>query len=154
MNNLPPLIITTPALPKSKFQVPWKWLVVNVVIYFLCLVLPAIYLDNEDVWLGAHVLLIGWLGVLKGQFGWFANPLWLISMICLLLRLRITTIVVAFLAVLVGFTSLSLIGTEIPKNEAGVGGSLIVSSFGPAWNVWLSALATPGISAIWLKKST
>jgi hypothetical protein len=103
------------------------------------------------VWLGAEVLALGWMGVFIGQYGWAANPLWLVSLVCLLLRHRPATVVLAALAFMVGCTSFSLIGSRIPMDEAGTRHA-IVSAFGPAFPVWLAALLAPAFCTLRLNR--
>jgi hypothetical protein len=45
---------------------------IPIALWLISLVVPAVGGDN-DVGMGWQVLLIGWLGILNAQFGWFAN---------------------------------------------------------------------------------
>lgn len=119
--------------------------------FLASIALPAVKLDDGTVWFGAHMLGIGWLGVFLGQFGWVANLFWFFAMIFLPLRLRTTTLVFTSLAFLSGLSSFTLIGAEIPMDEAGVN-KAIATAFGPACYVWLGALLAPGITTFWVKR--
>lgn len=65
---------------------------------------------------GWFFLMMGPLGVLVGQFGWFANPLMLLSVLPLTARGKLEVIFALAAVLLVGSTSLL---TYIPNDVAG-----------------------------------
>lgn len=61
-------------------------LILSVALYVASLALPAMRelgLGAVPPTLGLMVLVMGWLGVLSGQFGWLANLFWVIGAYCL-----------------------------------------------------------------------
>jgi len=84
---------------------------------------------------GWEFMALGWMGPLSGQFGWYANPLMAIALLCAVLRWHRASIVFATLGALVAMSSLSLIVMGLPKNEGGVG-HLGFSAFLPGYYLW------------------
>ncbi|MBJ6759142.1 hypothetical protein JGU66_00115 [Myxococcaceae bacterium JPH2] len=86
--------------------------------------MPALVLFNtgtgkEDSMWGATLLLLGWMGAFVMLWGWFANPLLLLTLILLLLGKYRGAFWVGVVAVLVGLSSLSWYLHSIPADEAG-----------------------------------
>ena len=61
---------------------------VALVLWASSLMLPAVTMCPDIVWPGWHVVLLGPLGLIIGQFGWYANPLLLWMSLRLLFRYR------------------------------------------------------------------
>ena len=129
---------------------PWLALGITLAPLFVSLALPALTLDDGTVWSGAYLFCMGWLGVVIGQYGWLANIAWFLAIFCLLLRSRIPVIAFSVLALLLSLASFTVIGTEIPMDEAAVK-KATPTAFGPALYVWLLALLTPAIIIFWVK---
>ncbi|MBU8897773.1 hypothetical protein KRR26_19335 [Corallococcus sp. M34] len=65
------------------------------------------------------LLLCGWLGAVEMQWGWFANPLLLLTLILLLMGRYRGAFWVGVVAVLVGLSTLSWYQHSIPADEGG-----------------------------------
>jgi hypothetical protein len=96
---------------------------------------------------GWEFLLLGWMGPLSGQFGWYANPLMLIALCCSLARWRKAAQVFATFAALAVLSSLALIVMGLPKNEGGVG-HLGFSAFLPGYFAWALAHVSGWIGGV------
>ena len=95
--------------------------------------------------MGYEVLLMGPLGILFLQFAWFANPLFLVSIVFVGLGWRIATAIVAAIAVIIALDMLTLPGTLIYLDEGGVNTTTALGFSAGAW-VWLAAMVAPLIS--------
>ncbi|MGC4016245.1 MAG: hypothetical protein QM755_17240 [Luteolibacter sp.] len=118
-------------------------------IFGLACALPAYHLQNGDRWLGAQVLLMGWMGLFFGQLGWCANLLYFPAIITLLCRCWKITTILAGLAFLIGLHSFALANREIPLDEGGVN-KTTVAAIGAAPAVWLASIVVLGGGALLL----
>ncbi len=96
---------------------------------------------------GWEFMVLGWMGPLSGQFGWYANPLMAIALLCAVLRWHRASIVFATLGALVAMSSLALIVMGLPKNEGGVG-HLGFSAFLPGYYLWAAAHVAGWIGSV------
>jgi hypothetical protein len=100
-----------------RIQLMWLIYIATFLVFVYSLFVPAISfspskrLDGSDIqeWRGWWFLLLGPLGILIGQFGWWANPLMLPSALPLK---RTLTLVFAVLAILLAASSVTL--TYVP----------------------------------------
>jgi hypothetical protein len=109
------------------------------VLFILSLLVPAVSISKDafkhldcadpDMAPGWFLLLIGPLGIFVGQFGWFANPLMLLS--ALPIRKSRKSIIATFAMVLAA-TSVTL--TYFPNDIEGN----MVCGFGPGLYLWLA----------------
>jgi hypothetical protein len=137
-----------PPLPGAPARRPWILIGLTLVIYAVSLFLPALHLDKDPkVWLGAEVLMMGWLGPLMLQFGWVANPLGLAAIIFLIFRQWTLALIVAVIALLLGLSSLTIVGQQLYLDEGGVNKALVLG-LGPAFHVWMAALVLPAVATI------
>src|SRR5215471_5022620 len=94
------------------FRARLVMLLPSLLLYLVACVTPAIDFLKNGVepmsWYGVEALGLGALGVLIGQYGWFANPLLLLSFMLVLFRRFIAASVFAVLAVAVAMHSFSL----------------------------------------------
>ncbi len=120
------------------------------VVYVVACCLPAVSLENQEVWHGGRLLALGWMGIFIGQVGWFANVGLLAAALFLLFRWHWVAFILAALSLLVGFQAFSLNQQLLPMDEAGVN-HVRVASMGPATHVWLASIALVGIGALVLK---
>jgi hypothetical protein len=113
--------------------------VAALILFIFCLFEPAVsvsknpfrHLDcaNPDKESGWLFLLTGPLGILIGQFGWFANPLMILTALPLRKSLKVLFTIVA---IALATTSLTL--TYIPNDVDGN----MVCGFEPGLYVWLA----------------
>jgi len=126
----------------------WGSLVVIAVSLFLFLLAcatPAMVFDKET-WLGIQVLVLGWQGFFLGQFAWFANLFWLLSLLLVLLRRWVLALVATLLAILVALDALSFFGTKVPLDEAFVN-TMVFHSYHLGFYSWVASIAAVGIGA-------
>lgn len=111
-------------------------LIGSITCYVLALYAPAFYYDDTESWSGISALLTGWLGILFGYVSWLANPLFLASWVCILLK--DSTLIISS-SVLGCILCLSfLFHKEIVINEAG--GTGIISGMGLGFWLWFASL--------------
>jgi hypothetical protein len=120
-------------------------------LYGVSLFLPAMIFDHgkrpEDTYPGAAVLVMGWLGLFVGQFGWFANMPWLIAMVGVIARIPLMAAIPSVLALGISLHTFVLFSHEVPRDEGGVN-NMILTGLGPGAYVWWLALAAPLIWAV------
>jgi hypothetical protein len=103
-----------PPIPTPKEQWRGRWAVcgISLSLFLAACAAPAIYMqrDNGDVYatFGYKILPVGWLGILVGQFAWFANFALLGSWICTLCQWRIPATLFAAIALLIAVDTLDL----------------------------------------------
>lgn len=95
---------------------------------------------TKDVMLGLRVLVIGWSGIFAGIVAWYANPFWLLGVAMSFWKKPTVGIIVGVLALAIGYTTLSLIGRELPADEGNVKKMTVVRIL-PGFYVWMSSLA-------------
>lgn len=123
-----------------------RYLIASMVLWAISNALPAVRFIEEPItanpayqtMFGWEFTILGWLGPLSGQFGWYANPLMLLALCSCLARWRRTAQVLATLGALAAMSSLALIVMGLPKNEGGVG-HLGFSAFLPGYYLWAAA---------------
>jgi hypothetical protein len=144
--------MTKPATAKRGFFSGvgcWGSLVVILVslfLYVIACVAPAMVFDKET-WRGFEVLLSGWMGVFLGQFAWFANLFWGLSLLLALLRRWFLTMAATILTFLIALDAFSFVGAKVPLDEAFVN-SMIFRSYHIGFYFWLASIAAVGIGAM------
>lgn len=126
-------------------------LAISLAFYLTACALPAMTLENRDVWYGWATLLMGWMGLFIGQFGWLANFPYLAALITLLCRQWRTTAILTAVAFLIGLHAFALLNREIPLDEGGVNKGTIVAIGMAPW-VWLASIVLPGVGALMLRE--
>jgi hypothetical protein len=111
--------------------------------------LPAAYLDGFAL-MGYALLFFGPLGVGELQFGWFANPLLLFSLVLLTRphpnrRLRATC---ATLLLLTGASALTW--RTWPDIDVNVDRTLPLTAYGPGYPLWLALVLGTAIAMLFL----
>jgi hypothetical protein len=135
-----------PPLPGAPIRRPWILAGLSLALYFVSLFPTALHLDKPPDWSGGAVLLMGWLGLLLPQPGWLANPLWIVSMGLLIFRVWTAAIIVSVIAVLIGLSSFAFVSHEMLLDEGAVK-KAVVTGLGPAFYLWIAALAVPALAA-------
>ena len=92
------------------------------------------------------VLGMGFMGLLGGIIGWFANPLWLLSLGLLAFRKATASMIVGVGALLIALTSFQILG--------GVQMDSLVPchGLGPAFFIWLVAMSGPLFGAVLFRR--
>ena len=102
---------------------------------------------DKDTWPGIQVLLLGWQGVFLGQFAWFANAFWLLSLLLVFLRRWLLAVGSTFLALLVALDALSFVGTTVPLDEAFVN-TMLFQSYSIGYYAWMASLGIVGLGSV------
>lgn len=114
--------------------------------YLIACVTPAMVLA-KGIWRGYEVLIMGWMGFFLGQWAWFANPFWLLSLLLVFFRRWILTFIVGGFALLIAFDAFSFVGKTIPLDEANVNTTVFLRyDFG--FYFWLASLGVVMIGAV------
>lgn len=110
-------------------------------VYVLSLCLPALQTSDGNV-LGLVVLIEGVFGPMIGLYGWFANPLLLVSL-ATMRRFPIPALVLSMLGLLLAIASVNI--TIIPYDE----GSAKFIDFHAGYFVWLLCFPIAMLGALW-----
>ncbi len=125
-----------------------QFLLAAAVLFAVSLFLPAITYDvsgTSDSMSGLSLLLMGWFAVFAGVFGWLANPLFAFGCVAVLLRRKITSIVLLALSLLLAISSVQLFSTGVMKDESGA--LYPLQFFSAGFYVWLAAIVVALIAA-------
>ncbi len=97
------------------------------------------------------MLALGWQGFFLGQFAWFANLFWLLSLPLVFIRRWILALIAALMAILVAHEAFSFFGATIPLDEAFVN-TMVFRSYHVGFYFWVASIAVVGIGAglMWL----
>lgn len=87
---------------------------------------------------------VGVLGVLMLQFGWFSNPIYLISILCFILKKYNASLVLSVIASLIAFQSLSLL-------DGGGGGEYRINGLAIGFYPWLVSFLVIVVSSYYQK---
>jgi hypothetical protein len=121
------------------------WLV-SVFLFLIACATPAMVFDKET-WPGIQVLVLGWEGAFLGQFAWFANAFWLLSLLLAFLRRWLLTLAATFVAALVARDALAFLGTTVPLDEGGVN-TMVFKSYHVGFYFWMASIAVVGLGAV------
>jgi hypothetical protein len=127
----------------------WGSLVVislSLFLFLLACATPAMVFDQET-WLGVQVLAFGWEGIFIGQFAWYANLFWLLSLLLAFFRRWILTLAATLLAILIALDTLSFFGTKVPLDEGFVN-MMIFQSYHVGYYLWMASIVVVGIGAM------
>jgi hypothetical protein len=160
-NNYPPNPYQHPHAPQhpqsanQKPRLPMRerliFLGISLFFYAVALFTPAVVFKGENPWPGFGALAFGWMAILVGQFGWFANLPLLIGGILLLCRRWIGALVCAILATLFALNSFFLYWQKVPADEAASRYSTL-DYLGAGFYLWLLSILALGVSAVILRK--
>jgi hypothetical protein len=121
------------------------WLV-SLFLFLLACATPAMVFDKET-WPGIQVLVLGWQGVLLGQFAWFANAFWFMSLLFAFFRRWILTLAATLVAILIALDALSFVGAKVPLDEGFVN-MMIFQSYHVGFYFWMASIAVVGVGAV------
>ncbi len=102
---------------------------------------------DRETWIGLQVLTLGWQGIFLGQFAWYANLFWLLSLLLAVFRRWLLTGAAAGLALLIGLNALSFVNARVPLDEAFVN-TMVFQSYAVGFYWWLASVASVGLGAI------
>lgn len=134
------------------FTAERKVIAASAALYAASLILPAIAetypggmrIDEQ----GYLILAMGWMGILIGQVGWFANPVWLLAVVLLWRRRWTGAARASGAAVLLGAVSFALYSTGIPSDS----GDTIKAGLLIGFWVWWSSLWVLAAGAVTLRR--
>jgi uncharacterized membrane protein len=146
----------------QKPRLPWKpriiALLISIGLYALACALPVLDFSKSD-WshnsegpmIGYVALIVGWMGIVLGQFAWLANFIWLLSLLLVLFRCWIATVITAILTTLLALQTYTLFSHKVPANEAATE-YLYLQEIKIGFYVWIASFLAVGISAIILRQ--
>jgi hypothetical protein len=106
---------------------------------------------STEVWEGAKVLGLGWMGMLVGQIAWCANPVMVLSLIFLLFRRWLAAAILTLVALAIAANTLLLFSQEIPVDEASTS-KLRLEHLGIGFYFWVASMIVVVVGAIILRR--
>jgi len=125
-----------------------RFLLAALALFAVSLFLPAITYDvsgTSDSSSGMSLLLMGWFDVFAGVAGWLANPFFAFGCVAVLLRRKLTSIVLLSLSLLLAISSVQLFSTGVMKDESGA--LYPLQHFSAGFYVWLAAIVVALVAA-------
>jgi hypothetical protein len=126
-------------------------LMVSMALYAIACALPALEFKNSsgpnDVMFGLRALAVGWSGIFAAVFGWYANPFWLAGLGFGYFRKPWLAVICGVLAVLIGCSTFSVVGRELPGDEGNVTKTAVVRVL-PGCYVWLASMAALAVAGL------
>jgi hypothetical protein len=120
-------------------------------LFVIACCLPALEFNEsgggQDAMWGAHVLAVGWSGILAGVFAWYANPFWVLGLTLALLRKPRLAALAGGIAIAIACTTFSLFGRALPADEGDVAHMTLVR-FLPGCYLWMASLVTLPVTAL------
>jgi hypothetical protein len=120
-------------------------LIASLGLFAIACCLPALEFSKsqnpKDVLSGANVLAVGWSGIFAGVIAWYANPVWLFGLIMAYIGKPKWAAIAGVIALLIGCTTFSLFGQELPADEGGVNHMTLTRTLAGCY-VWLVSLVT------------
>ena len=124
-------------------------IVIPLGLFLVACALPCLQMKTEALY-GGVILLMGWMGMFAGVWGWFANPLFLLGLLFGALGKRVPAMVFGALAVLVALTVFGSVGKELPGDEGGVTKTAIVGLM-PGAYLWLLGVILLPVTGYFVK---
>jgi hypothetical protein len=124
---------------------------VPLLLFAVACCLPALEFNQtqnpKDILSGINVLAVGWSGIFAGIIAWYANPVWLFSLIMGFAGKTRVAAIFGIIALAIGCTTFSLFGRELPADEGGVTQMTLVRTLTGCY-AWLASLATLPLIAL------
>ena len=120
----------------------------SISLYALCLFLPAFTFDKYPPTFGKTLLGLGWFGILEGEFGWYANPLYPVALLLFAKRHFLMSGILAAFVFGIALTSLQ---TKKWWVNSAVG-SYPIGGYGYGFYSWLFSFAVLFIGAFILAR--
>lgn len=143
-----------PIPPKPRYRMRGRVVVLTItlIIFAISCALPALEFNDPDdaVYYGFRILIVGWLGALIGQFGWFANIFLLVPIFLLLFRRWVAAFFGALVTLAIALHSLMLFHQEVPADEANTR-HIELQHLRIGFYVWLASMVCLGFGALILR---
>jgi hypothetical protein len=122
-----------------KLLSPKYLLSVSVLLFAVSLTQFAFYVNTKDAWSDRAFFpfLIGWLGVIDGEFSWFANPLLVVSWVAASLGKK--TLALASVICAICFAASFMLRDHLIASEAPTYAK--ITGYGPGYWLWLASMA-------------
>uniref|UniRef100_B8HZP2 Uncharacterized protein n=1 Tax=Cyanothece sp. (strain PCC 7425 / ATCC 29141) TaxID=395961 RepID=B8HZP2_CYAP4 len=132
---------------KSNLKVLFPSLI-SLILYGLSLAFPAFeFLHSRgpriEVWPGWQVLFMGWLGIFFYQVGWYANPLYIISIGLWWGRVWKGVAVLGTIAIVLGLNTFFLFYQRVYAD--GAGATLQLQSLKIGFYFWIVSISIPAL---------
>jgi len=100
----------------------------SVLLFLLACATPCLEMSqkSDPTWYGLRILVLGWMGVLVGQFAWLANPLWLLGLITFALRKWRVALIALGASLLFAANTLLLFVMPLPADESNINHTSLV----------------------------
>jgi hypothetical protein len=125
---------------------------ISLVLFVIACALPALEFKNShkpnDVMLGLRALAVGWSGIFAAIVAWYANPIWLVSVVLTCFRRPMLATVFGIIAVALALTTISIVGRELPGDEGNVTKTTVIRLL-PGFYVWIASIAIVPLTAFW-----
>jgi hypothetical protein len=118
----------------------------SLLLFVIACAAPAMVFDKET-WPGIQVLILGWQGAFSGQFAWFANPLWFLSLLLAFFRRWLLALAATFVTLLVALDALFFLDTTVPLDEGFVN-TMVFKSYHVGYYFWMASIGIVGLGAI------
>jgi len=134
----------------------WYWLLVSVGFFAVACAAPALEFervrDAHRAWQwGVGLAIIGWIAILVGQFGWFANLPLLIGWLMVAVRRTRAAAFCGAIAFLLALLTLQLMFKSFAAGDDHTSVST-VSRLGPGFFLWLGSMLVLPIGAVFLER--
>jgi hypothetical protein len=147
---------TKPVIPFTH-QLLLRILIIGIsaVLYSIACIVPALafvnnnYADSYQTWSGFDLLAIGWMGVLIGQLGWYANPLLWLGVVALLLRRLYIAMALVCLSLCLALNTFFLYLQPVPADAASTN-RLLFQHPQVGFFLWIGSILVIGAGAVFL----
>lgn len=114
----------------------------SVLLFLLACATPCLEMSqkSDPTWYGLRILVLGWMGVLVGQFAWLANPLWLLGLITFALRKWRVALIALGASLLFAANTLLLFVMPLPADESNINHTSLVR-LRIGFYLWLASIA-------------
>lgn len=141
----------------------WKsypWLRISLLVYVLACCCPALEMATtttrepltpvtyQTMW-GFQLLMMGYMGIAYGIISWFANPLWGVALLLVLLKWMKAALAVSLASVVISLTSFWVIGKDLYVWESDIYHQHVSAAL-PGCFLWMASLVLVPL-ACWLK---